>query len=163
MRWLHIINYQTLGIVPQFGTFVPGWLYIKGKEIQNRALRGVLNDYQTSYQNLLNVVYHLTLFMCPIWKLLLLKFLNAWITSIPQDKNQGRSWSAVCPKCITWWLNIMCLFIFYPQWTKLSVCGICSRHYLHRVFRQLIYICVHQAVHMGWGWWQSNLPFLTQQ
>ena len=35
------LYYQTLVIVPQFGTFVPGSLYIKRNEIQNRALRVV--------------------------------------------------------------------------------------------------------------------------
>ena len=40
--------YQTLGIFPYFVTFVPGSLYTKGKEIQNRVLRVVLNDYKIS-------------------------------------------------------------------------------------------------------------------
>ena len=66
--------------------FVPDSLYIKGHEIQNRVLRVVLNDYQISYQDLLNVVYHPTLFMGPVWKPLLLKCLNARKTSIPQAK-----------------------------------------------------------------------------
>ena len=56
--------YQTLGIVPQFVTFA-GSLYIEGKEIQNRWLWVVLNDYQMTYQDLLNSFYHATLFMGP--------------------------------------------------------------------------------------------------
>ena len=35
--------------------------------------------------------------MCPIWKPLLLKCLNAWITSITQATQKGRASSAVCP------------------------------------------------------------------
>ena len=89
--------YETLGIVPYIVTFVPGSLYLKGKDIQNRVLRVVLNDYQISYQDLLNVVYHPTLFMGPVWKLLPLKCLNAWITPIPQAKDQGRASCAGCP------------------------------------------------------------------
>ena len=57
----------------------------------------VLNGYQTSYQDFLNVVCHPTLYMGPVWKPLLLKCLNAWITSIPQVKDQGISSRAGCP------------------------------------------------------------------
>ena len=71
------LYYQTVGIVPLFGIFVPGSLYIKGNETQNRELRAVLNDYQTSYQDSLNVIYHPTSLLCPVWKPLPLKSLNA--------------------------------------------------------------------------------------
>ena len=59
-------TFKLLSIVPYFVTFVPDSLYINGTEIQNRVLRVVLNDYQISYQDLLNVVYHPTLFMGPV-------------------------------------------------------------------------------------------------
>ena len=39
---------------------------MKGKEIHNRVLRVVLNDYQISYQDLLNAVDHPTLFVDPV-------------------------------------------------------------------------------------------------
>ena len=58
------------------------------------------NDCQISYQNLLNVVYPPTLFMGPIWKTLLFKCLNAWITSIPKAKEQRRASSAGYPQRI---------------------------------------------------------------
>ena len=69
--------------------FCSGQPVHKGKEIQNRALRVVLNDYQMLYQDLLNVDYHPTVFMGPVWKPLLLKCLNSGITSIPQPKDHS--------------------------------------------------------------------------
>ena len=80
------LYYQTLSIVPYFSTFVPGNLYINGKE-SKKLERVVLNDYQASYQDLLNVVHRPTLFMCCIWKPVLLKCLDAWMALISQVKN----------------------------------------------------------------------------
>ena len=82
--------------------------------------------------------------MCPIWKPLLLKCLNAWITSIPQAKKSRKSLKCCLPKVHNLVIEsyINCLFNFYPQWTEIALSGTCSRQYLHRVFWQLA-LCLY--------------------
>ena len=64
---------------------------------QQGISRIILNDYQISYQDLLNTRHHPTLFVDPVWKPLLQKCWNAWIASTPQAKDQERAPCAGCP------------------------------------------------------------------
>ena len=62
----------------------------------------------------------------------------------------------------------MCLSNFHPKRTKLGVSGTCSRHYLHRVFWQLV-LCMYSpsslcgvdtAGNQSHPFWQNNRSYM---